>query len=132
MIQEQIVEYEGQVAAFVQTRGSMPFLWTQTPCIRYMPMPNVEGNEQDNRAVSAAHFHEQVALYGEQVIINLVDQNKYEGKLEEKFKGLVNNLNQVQISQGFAKDDIGSKNSMILQLCYLVLKSSLLFINLFM
>ena len=43
---EQIVEYEGQVAAFVQTRGSMPFLWTQTPCIRYMPMPNVEGNEQ--------------------------------------------------------------------------------------
>ena len=46
MIQEQIVEYEGQVAAFVQTRGSMPFLWTQTPCIRYMPMPNVEGNEQ--------------------------------------------------------------------------------------
>ena len=94
---EQIVEYEGQVAAFVQTRGSMPFLWTQTPCIRYMPMPNVEGNEQDNRTVLAAHFHEQVAFYGEQVIINLVNQKKYEGKLEEKFKGLVNNLNQTDV-----------------------------------
>ena len=60
---------------------------------------------QDNRTVSAAHFHEQVAFYGEQVIINLVNQKKYEGKLEEKFKGLVNNLNQVQISQGFVRDD---------------------------
>ena len=53
---------------------------------------------QDNRTVLAAHFHEQVAFYGKQVIINLVNQKKYEGKLEEKFKGLVNNLNQTDVT----------------------------------
>lgn len=36
---EQIVEYNGQLASYVQTRGSMPFYWSQRPCIKYMPKP---------------------------------------------------------------------------------------------
>lgn len=96
---EQIVEYEGQVASYVQTRGSMPFLWGQIPCIKYMPMPKVYGTEQENKTVLAAHFHEQVAFYGEQVIINLVNsvtnkKKKYEGQLEDKFRKLIIDLNQ--------------------------------------
>ena len=57
-------------------------------------MPKMYGTENDHRTVLAAHFHEQVAFYGEQVIINLVNQTKYEGRLEEKFRQLVTDLNQ--------------------------------------
>ena len=72
-----------------------------------MPMPKVYGNDKDNRDVLAAHFHEQVAFYGEQVIINLVNsatnkKKKYEGKLEEKFRNLVTELNQTDVHyEGF-------------------------------
>lgn len=36
-----------------------------------------------------AHFKEQINYYGEQVIVNLINQTKYEGKLEQSFAQLV-------------------------------------------
>ena len=56
----------------------------------------------------AAHFHEQVAFYGEQVIINLVNsvtnkKKKYEGQLEDKFRKLIIDLNQVIFAKSLRK-----------------------------
>ncbi|KAG7225373.1 hypothetical protein INR49_027362 [Caranx melampygus] len=36
---EQIVLYEGAKASFIQTRGSMPFFWSQRPNLKYKPKP---------------------------------------------------------------------------------------------
>lgn len=86
---EQIVEYKGQIASHVQTRGSMPFLWSQTPSIKYMPDPVINGNPEETKAVMKAHFMEQMSFYGDQVAVNLVNQKKNEGRLEKYFRDLV-------------------------------------------
>ncbi len=86
---EQIVDFKDNVAAYVQTRGSMPFIWKQTPNLKYMPKPKVTGRNDDNKAVMSAHFGEQKAFYGEQVLVNLINQTKYEGELERLFGDLV-------------------------------------------
>ena len=39
---EQLVEVNGTVASFVQTRGSIPLLWHQRPDLRYKPPPTLE------------------------------------------------------------------------------------------
>ena len=86
---EQIVEYNGQLASYVQTRGSMPFYWSQRPCVKYMPKPIVTGSNEQNRTAMSAHFHEQIDLYGELVLVNLINQKTYEGMLEQTFRDLV-------------------------------------------
>ena len=89
---EQIVEYNGQSASYVQTRGSMPFFWSQRPCIKYMPKPIVTGSGEQNKTAMKAHYQEQKSLYGKIVLVNLINQSKYEGKLEETFRDLVANV----------------------------------------
>lgn len=90
---EQIVEYNGQLASYVQTRGSMPFYWSQRPCVKYMPKPIVTGSNEQNRTAMSAHFHEQIDLYGgELVLVNLINQKTYEGMLEQTFRDLVSKV----------------------------------------
>ncbi|ROK35696.1 Phosphatidylinositide phosphatase SAC1-B [Anabarilius grahami] len=38
---EQIVQYNNARASFVQTRGSMPFFWSQRPNLKYKPKPQI-------------------------------------------------------------------------------------------
>ena len=64
----------------------------QTSCIKYMPKPKVIGDDEHNTRKMSAHFNEQISLYGEQVLINLINQTKYEGELEKVFKKFVNLL----------------------------------------
>ena len=79
-----MVDSAGAVSSFVQTRGSMPMFWTQTPDIRYMPKP-VMIQREDQVDGFLKHFREQM-LYGEQVIINLIDQKKSQGEMEINLK----------------------------------------------
>uniref|UniRef100_A0A8C7ZJB1 SAC1 like phosphatidylinositide phosphatase b n=1 Tax=Oryzias sinensis TaxID=183150 RepID=A0A8C7ZJB1_9TELE len=68
---EQIVQYGGSKASFVQTRGSIPFFWSQRPNLKYKPKPQISkaGNHLDGLQ---RHFDSQVLLYGRQVVLNLV------------------------------------------------------------
>lgn len=87
---EQIVEFNGMVASFVQTRGSIPLLWQQRPDLRYKPPPTLElrpGVSQKD--CFSRHFQEQTRQYGQQVIINLIDQKGAEGRLEQQLKAVV-------------------------------------------
>ena len=59
---------------------------------RYMPKPKVTGSGEDNLKAMRAHFHQQIILYGEQVVINLINQKKYEGQLEQTFRKFVADL----------------------------------------
>ncbi|XP_051727649.1 phosphatidylinositol-3-phosphatase SAC1-A [Ctenopharyngodon idella] len=88
---EQIVQYNNARASFVQTRGSMPFFWSQRPNLRYKPKPQIstETNHMDG---FKRHFESQVLIYGKQVILNLVNQKGSELPLEQAFAKMVNGM----------------------------------------
>jgi len=91
---EQILEKRsaGLLASYVQTRGSMPMKWTQTPDIHYKPKTKLIGGKgaQETKNVFSAHFAQQKSIYGDQVAVNLIDKKKSEGELEDAFRTLFN------------------------------------------
>ncbi|KAK3508303.1 hypothetical protein QTP70_019525 [Hemibagrus guttatus] len=113
---EQIVQYNNSRASFVQTRGSMPFFWSQRPNLKYKPKPlissttthghggfmvsmfasQLQGWGFDSRLRHLdgfqRHFDSQVLIYGKQVILNLVNQKGSELPLEQAFAKLANNM----------------------------------------
>uniref|UniRef100_A0A673I7E0 Phosphatidylinositide phosphatase SAC1-B-like n=1 Tax=Sinocyclocheilus rhinocerous TaxID=307959 RepID=A0A673I7E0_9TELE len=88
---EQIVQYNNAQASFVQTRGSMPFFWSQRPNLKYKPKPQIstDTNHMDG---FRRHFESQVLIYGKQVILNLVNQKGSELPLEQAFAKMVNGM----------------------------------------
>ncbi|KAI8908193.1 SacI homology domain-containing protein [Powellomyces hirtus] len=87
---EQIVVTEqGDQAAYVQTRGSMPFYWTQTANIRYQPKLEAESFKK--------HFKQQMDLYGNQIVVNLINKHGYEQKMGVEFARQINLLNEGRI-----------------------------------
>uniref|UniRef100_A0A668U5L7 SAC domain-containing protein n=1 Tax=Oreochromis aureus TaxID=47969 RepID=A0A668U5L7_OREAU len=88
---EQIVQYNGAKASFVQTRGSIPFYWSQRPNLRYKPKPQISKtvNHLDG---FQRHFDSQIILYGRQVTLNLINQKGSEKPLELAFDKMVTNL----------------------------------------
>lgn len=68
---EQIVEYDGQIASFVQIRGSIPLFWNQYPDLKYKP-PMLLDNTQDHLYEMTLHFEHLIRMYGKPVCINLV------------------------------------------------------------
>ncbi|KAH0627251.1 hypothetical protein JD844_002759 [Phrynosoma platyrhinos] len=88
---EQIVHYNGSKASFVQTRGSIPFFWSQRPNLKYKPKPQISKtvNHMDG---FQRHFDSQIISYGKQMIVNLVNQKGSEKPLEQTFSQMVNSL----------------------------------------
>nr|XP_057909456.1 phosphatidylinositol-3-phosphatase SAC1-B isoform X2 [Doryrhamphus excisus] len=85
---EQIVQYNSAKASFVQTRGSIPFYWSQRPNLKYKPRPQISTtiNHLDG---FQRHFDSQIILYGKQVILNLINQKGSEKPLEQAFEKMV-------------------------------------------
>lgn len=52
----------------------MPFYWSQLPNLRYKPRPH-KVNGKDHLLACKRHFEEQIALYGQQVLVNLVKKS---------------------------------------------------------
>lgn len=93
---EQIIEAGSDIASFVQTRGSIPLFWQQRPNLKYKPPPTLEPNQAHADAFRK-HFNSQVSLYGRQVIVNLVDQKKAEGRLEASLKSITKQVNNQDV-----------------------------------
>lgn len=90
---EQIIEYQGDRASFVQIRGSIPLFWSQLPDLRYKPPPTLhEIDLQEQYSVCGKHLEQTVLLYGRQVILNLVDHKGAEGRLERAFGDILNQV----------------------------------------
>uniref|UniRef100_A0A3P8VS02 SAC1 like phosphatidylinositide phosphatase b n=2 Tax=Cynoglossus semilaevis TaxID=244447 RepID=A0A3P8VS02_CYNSE len=88
---EQIVQYNSAKASFVQTRGSIPFYWSQRPNLKYKPKPQI--NKSVNHLDGfQRHFDSQIILYGRQVILNLINQKGSEKPLELAFDKMVTSL----------------------------------------
>lgn len=80
-----------QVLSFVQTRGSVPVYWAEVNDLKYTPKLQVRGVEN---AVDAArkHFVEQIELYGENYLVNLVNQKGREERVKRAYEQMVRAL----------------------------------------
>jgi phosphatidylinositol 4-phosphatase len=79
---------ETQVLAYVQTRGSVPVYWAEINTLHYTPKLQVRGIES---AVQAAklHFDEQIRLYGDNWLVNLVNQSGRERQVKQAYEDIV-------------------------------------------
>ncbi|KAL4820536.1 SacI homology domain-containing protein [Aspergillus spinulosporus] len=82
------VGQDPQVLSFVQTRGSVPVFWAEVNNLKYTPKLQVRGVET---AVQAArkHFTEQIRLYGDNYLVNLVNQKGREERVKNAYEQLV-------------------------------------------
>lgn len=82
---------ERQVMSYVQTRGSVPTYWSEINSLRYTPKLQVRSTES---AISAAakHFDEQIRIYGDNYLINLVNQKGRERNVKESYENMCHSL----------------------------------------
>ena len=82
---------EMQVLSYVQTRGSVPVYWAEVNNLHYVPKLQVRGVET---AVEAArkHFTEQIRLYGDNYLVNLVNQKGREDRVKEAYEQMIRTL----------------------------------------
>ena len=88
------VTYDGQetqILSFVQTRGSVPVYWAEVNTLHYTPKLQIRGVET---AIDAArkHFEEQISLYGENYLVNLVNRKGRENMVKEAYEQMVQTL----------------------------------------
>ncbi|XP_045484258.1 phosphatidylinositol-3-phosphatase SAC1 [Pieris rapae] len=84
---EQIVERGGEKSSFVQTRGSIPLFWSQYPDLKYKPAMSLV--VEDHVAAYSKHLRDQLQRYGNQVLLNLIDQRGKEESLERGYRAAV-------------------------------------------
>jgi phosphatidylinositol 4-phosphatase len=82
---------EMQIMSYVQTRGSVPTFWTEINSLRYVPKLQLRGIESAFPAAQA-HFDEQIRLYGDNYLINLVNQKGREKRVKESYEQMVEML----------------------------------------
>lgn len=82
---------ELQVLSYVQTRGSVPVYWAEINTLSYTPKLQVRGI--DTATIAARrHFDEQVRLYGDNYLVNLVNQKGRERQVKEAYEQIVEML----------------------------------------
>ena len=77
-----------QIMSYVQTRGSVPVFWAEINDLHYTPKLQIRGVES---AAGAArkHFNEQISLYGENYLVNLVNQRGREDRVKKAYEQMV-------------------------------------------
>lgn len=80
-----------QVMAYIQTRGSVPVYWAEVNKLKYVPELQIRGVQT---AVDAAklHFDEQIRIYGDNYMVNLVNQKGREARVKDAYEQLVRQL----------------------------------------
>jgi hypothetical protein len=85
---EQTIYYQGALLSCVQTRGSIPLFWKQNINLKYNPLKEIETNPLTEQAFKL-HFDNQLDIYGDQIVVNLVSKKGSEQKLAQKFQALI-------------------------------------------
>ncbi|PFH46638.1 hypothetical protein AMATHDRAFT_69424 [Amanita thiersii Skay4041] len=78
--------------SFVQIRGSIPIFWAEVNTLRYKPDLQIM-DLQETLDAMRMHLQEQVSKYGEQAIVNLVNQKGHELPVKEAFERYISQLN---------------------------------------
>ncbi|KAI9314461.1 SacI homology domain-containing protein [Dichotomocladium elegans] len=92
---EQIVIFnrdgEPHIASFVQTRGSIPLFWSQSPYSLH-PVPTLDRTVKENNLAFERHFAQQAKLYKHQFAINLTELTGREAIVGAAFRRHVEQL----------------------------------------
>jgi hypothetical protein len=81
-------EKEVQIMSYVQTRGSVPVYWAEVNTLHYTPKLQIRGVEPAVKAAQA-HFDEQIRIYGDNYLVNLVNQKGREIRVKEAYEQMV-------------------------------------------
>lgn len=82
---EQVVRFDdGSMSSFVQVRGSVPVMWSQTPNLKYK-IPISIGPSGRSEAVLKSHVSTLSRTYGSVTAINLANLTGREGKLSTAY-----------------------------------------------
>jgi hypothetical protein len=85
---EQIISYNGNIAAHVQTRGSIPLYWNQYPHIKYKPIPYLYKTLDHDEGLQR-HLTSQRMFYGSQLMVNLIDQKGVEKENNDRLEAAI-------------------------------------------
>ncbi|PWZ02824.1 putative SAC1-recessive suppressor of secretory defect [Testicularia cyperi] len=77
--------------SYVQTRGSVPVFWAEVNNLRYKPDLQIMERPETAEA-TRKHFDDQVARYGDNYLVNLVNQKGYEKPVKEAYERAVEKL----------------------------------------
>lgn len=82
---------EMQILSYVQTRGSVPAYWAEINTLKYTPKLQIRAVEAALPA-ARAHFDEQIAIYGDNYLVNLVNQKGREQRVKQAYEQVVEKL----------------------------------------
>ncbi|KAJ3248526.1 Phosphoinositide phosphatase sac1 [Chytriomyces hyalinus] len=85
-----------KVASYVQTRGSIPLFWEQQINVKYQPKMVIHDGAASFQSFKK-HFNNQIAQYGPQIAVNLINKKGYEARLSETWSNLNAQLNDPQV-----------------------------------
>ncbi|KAI5844552.1 SacI homology domain-containing protein [Morchella snyderi] len=80
-----------QVLSYVQTRGSVPIYWAEVNNIKYTPKIHLKSLELAKNS-ARKHFDEQIQLYGDNYMVNLVNQKGREERVKAGYENMVKML----------------------------------------
>ncbi|XP_051131684.1 phosphoinositide phosphatase SAC8 isoform X2 [Andrographis paniculata] len=92
---EQLLEFEGHIASFLQVRGSIPLLWEQIVDLSYKPRLNIINHEQTSKVVER-HFNDLLQRYGGCIVVDLTDKHGDEGLLSAAYAEAMQSLPNVR------------------------------------
>ena len=73
------------IYSHVQLRGSMPFLWSQTPDLKWSPSVTISQNDRLNCDVMKKNYEDILKNYENCSILNLIDKKGSQKRLGEYF-----------------------------------------------
>ncbi|CCF58173.1 hypothetical protein KAFR_0E00190 [Kazachstania africana CBS 2517] len=86
---------EKNIFSFLQTRGSVPVYWAEINNLKYKP--NLVLGEENSFAATKAHFDQQVSLYGDNYLVNLVNQKGHELPIKNSYETVVEELQNPKV-----------------------------------
>lgn len=92
-----INEEHYDVYSYLQTRGSIPVIWKQSPSLKWSPKLFIESNLMKNKSAFKYHIDRMKKTYGENYLVNLIDKKGSQKIIGEFFTEMVKTENDPQI-----------------------------------
>ncbi|TKA62113.1 hypothetical protein B0A55_10480, partial [Friedmanniomyces simplex] len=103
---------ETQVLSYVQTRGSVPVFWAEVNNLHYVPTLQIRGIDSAKEAASR-HFDEQIRLYGENYLLNLVNQKGREKRVKDAYEEITSLLQSSPVERHEADNKTNERFNVI-------------------
>ncbi|BGP50703.1 Phosphoinositide phosphatase sac1 [Rhodotorula kratochvilovae] len=82
--------------SYVQTRGSVPVYWAEINNLRYKPDLKILDLSSTAESLSR-HFTQQISLYGDQYLVNLVNSHGYEKPVKEAYERALDAMKEPRV-----------------------------------